>query len=164
MGLIGAFFPFGAATQLSEHNGAFLWFNLRNIFNVIALVMYILMVILLGVLIVVGVLTFGFALIFIWAPFLIWLPLDLIALILGIPGTLFHIMSCKDDEGIGSAFTTFGISVVGVCVISFYGFIIHLISWALLVTTGIGFFTIVVAYIISLVCLVLGFLAAKAEA
>ena len=40
MGLIGAFFPFGAATQLSEHNGAFLWFNLRNIFNVIALVMY----------------------------------------------------------------------------------------------------------------------------
>ena len=160
MGLIGALFPFSAATQLSEHNGAFLWMNFRNIFGIIALITYIIAWV---VFVVVSVVTLGFGLFFMWAIFIIWLPFDLIALVLGIPGTLFHIMSCKNDEGIGSAFTSFGLSVVGVCVISMYNWIFHIISWVL-VFVGIGLFTLVIVYIICLVCFILAFLAAKKEA
>lgn len=144
MGLVGVLFPFSDAIK-PTHEGAFLWSNISSILAIIALINWIF-----------GWLSFG-----IW--FFIWIFFDLAYLVTQIVGSILHILACKDDEGIGSAFTTFGISATAVGVLNLYSMIIHVISW-ILVFFLVGLFTVVICYIISIVHLVIAFLHAKNEA
>ena len=150
MGLIGALLPFGAATQLSEHNGAFLWYNIGHIVGIVALILYI-------VGIVTSWLLVGLILL------LVWFVLEVVCTVLLLVGSIFHIMACKGDEGIVSAFKSFGLSIVGACTLSFYTFVVHAVSLATL-WVGVGFIIILVAYVLDIVCFVIAFLAAKKEA
>jgi hypothetical protein len=163
MGIINVLFPFGSAIKVSEHSGSFLWTNFRNIFGLLSLIAYVVFWILLIVVIAIGVFTIGFGLVFIFVPFLVWLPFDFICLVLGIPATLFHILACKGDEGIASAFTTVGLTVTGVCTLSMYGFILHIVAW-ITCWFGLGFLIFFVVYLFCTVLLVLAILAAKKEA